>query len=156
MGETKEHYISFRVTDDYFHTVKELSDKLGLDRSETIRLFLDKGIEKYLGKKSSLLVVDSKKWDDVVTAKLEGFKKNFSEFREYLEILLKQVKPKGAKVQEEKAKMTTSEVGDFLKVCMKEVLEDYDSFSTEDSDPDKKTIREAVKRGIGRAKGKVF
>lgn len=154
MGETKEHYISFRVTDDYFEKVNKLSGKLGLDRSQTIRMMLDRGIEEFLDEKSSLRLVSNKQWNSVVEARLENFVEKIKDFNEFVETLPGQVK--GAKVQEGVVKMTQSEVGDFLKVCMKEVLEDYDSFSTEDNNPDKKTIREAVKRGIGRAKGKIF
>ena len=172
----KKHYIPFVSDDIYFNRLNELADKLGVNRSECIRLMLDLGFKEYLDKEGPLLVVNDEKWNEMLEERVEDVKFNkfiekgfkvFTEnlaafttnpkaaaaFQEFLKVVASKLKPKGA---EKKAKMTQSEVGDFLKVCMKEVLEDYDSFSTEDSDPDKKTIREAVKRGIGRAKGKIF
>jgi len=173
----KKHYIPFVSDDVYFNRLNELADKLGVNRSECIRLMLDLGFKEYLDQKGPLLVVDDKKWAEMLEARIADVKFNkvvekglnyFAEknlwaymsnpelmttFIEFIKIVTSAVKPQGA---EKKAKMTEDEMGDFLRVCMKEVLEDYDSFSTEDPDPDKKTIKEAIKRGIGRAKGKVF
>jgi len=177
MAETKERLVSFRPGDVYFNRLNELAHKLGVNKSEAIRLMLDLGFKEYLDKKGPLLVVNDEKWQEMMEARIADVKFNkvvekglnyFAEknlwaymsnpelmttFIEFIKIVTSAVKPQGA---EKKAKMTEDEMGDFLRVCMKEVLEDYDSFSTEDSDPDKKTIKEAIKRGIGRAKGKIF
>lgn len=66
MSETKEHYISFRTNDAYFSTIKELSNKLGLDRSQTIRFALDEVVEKYLHTEGNLIVLDRERWEGLI------------------------------------------------------------------------------------------
>lgn len=146
--------VGFRVDQEYLKKIEQLSKKLKLDFSKTVRLSVDKMLEKYLGTEEEILLVDNEQWNKMVGVKLEAFLGKITQFRETLEALTPV--QKGRNVQEGMIEMSTDDFQGFLKVCMSEVLEDYNSFSTEDPDPTKKMIREAVKHGIGRAKGKIF
>lgn len=146
--------VGFRVDQEYLKKIEQLSKKLKLDFSKTVRLSVDKMLEKYLDTEEEILVVDNEQWNKMIGVKLEKFLGNITQFRETLEALTPVLK--GRNVQEGTIEMSTDEFQSFLKACMSEVLTDYNSFSTKDSDPTKQIIREAVKSGIGRAKGKVF
>jgi len=146
--------VGFRVDKQYLKKIEQLSKKLKLDFSKTVRLSVDKMLEKYLGTEEEILLVDNEQWNKMVGVKLEGFLGKISQFRETLEALTPVVK--GRKVQEGKIEISTDDFRGFLKTCMNEVMQDYDSFSTEDTDPTKKMIREAVRNAIGRVKGKIY
>jgi len=144
MTETKENYISFRVTGDYFEKVNRLCDKLGLSRSQTIRMMLDRGIEEFLGEKSALRLVSNKQWNDLLTVRLESFLENITR-------LTKQVKGTGDAQGGDIIDITEADLEKWIDECVKNDR----SFDTKDISPEAEKVKKAILATIQRLKGRI-
>jgi len=149
--ERKENLIAFRVTDNYFEKVNRLCDKLGLTRSQTIRMMLDRGIEEFLDEKSSLRLVSNKQWNDLVGARLEKFLETITEFSKFTKALTSQVK-KTSNVQKSNIiDVTEADLAKWIDLCIK----DDRNFNTEDANPEAEKAKKAILTTIQRLKGRV-
>jgi hypothetical protein len=160
MGKLKESYISFRSDDVYFRKINELADKLGVSRSECIRLMLDQGIEQYLGKRSPALVVDDVKFNLLIEKGFSLFLKNFgafstspklmAKFQKFIKVVTSKVAPKGA-VQADSIEITEADVGRWIDECVKNDA----TFETKDVNPQAEKVKKAILTTIRRLKGRV-
>jgi len=58
--------VGFRADDPFLKKIEELSSKLGLDFSNTVRFCVNDVLERYLKVKSNLIVVDRGKFDAII------------------------------------------------------------------------------------------
>jgi len=58
--------VGFRAGDPFLKKIEELSSKLGLDFSNTVRFCVNDVLERYLKVKSDLVVVDRGKFDAII------------------------------------------------------------------------------------------
>jgi len=142
--DRKEALISFRVSDDYFEKVNRLCDKLGLGRSQTIRMMLDRGIEEFLDEKSSLRLVSNKQWNDLLTVRLERFLENITR-------LTKQAKRTGDAQEGDIIDITEADLGKWID----EAIRDDRNFNVGDVDPGVRKVKKAILITVQRLKGRV-
>jgi len=57
--------VGFRADDPFLKRIEQLSSKLGLDFSSTIRLCVDETIKKYLHLQGNLVVLEKEKYDRI-------------------------------------------------------------------------------------------
>lgn len=150
MGKLKESYISFRSDDVYFGKINELAEKLGVNRSECIRLMLDQGMEKYLGKKSPALVVDNEKWNESLGICLEGFIEQVRRVKDLTETLTKKVKKTGS-IQADTVEITEADLGRWID----EAVRDDRNFNVGDVDPAVQKVKKAILITVQRLKGRI-
>lgn len=158
--DRKESLISFRSDDVYFRKINELADKLGVSRSECIRLMLDQGMEKYLGKRSLALIVDDVKFNLLVEKGLNLFLKNFgavmaspekmTEFQEFIKLVTSKVTPKGA-VQADTVEITEADLSKWID----EAVRDDRGFDVKDVNPEAQKVKIAILTTIRKLKGRV-
>lgn len=137
--------VGFRASEEYLKRVEQLGSKLGLDFSKTIRLCVDKMLEKYLGTEEEILLVDNEQWNKVVGAKLEGFLRDITQFTKDIKTVSGQAK-RGDIMDITKA--------DLEKWIDQAIKEDR-SFNAEDPDPEAKKAKKAILITIQRLKGRV-
>lgn len=170
---TKEHYIPFVADNVYFRRLNELAGKLGVNRSECIRLMLDLGFKEYLDQKGPLLIVNDKEWDKMMEARisdvkfnklvekgLSSFLKNFgafttspklmAEFTEFIKVVTSKVAPKGA-VQADAIEITETDVGKWIDECVKNDA----TFETRDVSPEVERVKKAILTTVRRLKGRI-
>lgn len=151
MGKLKESYISFRSDDVYFRKINELAGKLGVSRSECIRLMLDQGMEKYLGVKSSLFVVDNEKWNVALGEQLEDFMKKVVQVTELATTLTKQAKRSGNVQGGDIIDVTEADLGRWID----EAVRDDRNFNVGDINPAVQKVKKAILITVQKLKGRV-
>lgn len=146
MTESKEHYISFRVDSGYFEKVNRLSDKLGLGRSQTIRMMLDRGIEEFLDEKSSLSLVSNKQWNDVVGARLERFLEMITQVTKDIKAV-----PGQAKKTESVQAIDRVDLEKWIDEC----IENDATFETKDASSQVEKVKTTILTVIKKLRGRV-
>jgi len=175
MAETKERLVSFRPGDVYFNRLNELAHKLGVNKSEAIRLMLDLGFKEYLDKKGPLLVVNNEKWSEmleervedvkfnrIVEKRLNHFTENFATymknpelmatFTEFLKVVTSKLKPKGANVKADVIDIPEKDLSEWIDTALRG---DIDSFNTKDINPEAQKVKEMILKIVRKAKGRI-
>lgn len=148
---SKNTVVGFRGDKEYLEKIEQLSKKLGLDFSKTVRLCVDKMLEKYLGTEEEILLVDNKKWNDLVQTKLERFLENITEFTEFTKALTSQVKKSGSIQNGDIVEVTEQDLGKWID----EAITDDRNFETKDVNPEAQNAKTAILTTIRKLKGRI-
>ena len=143
--DRKETLIAFRVTGDYSEKINRLCDKLGLSKSQTIRMMLDRGIEEFLDEKSSLSLVSDKQWNDLLTVRLEKFLETITRLTKDIKTVSGQTK-KGDIIN-----ITEEQLGRWIS----EAIRDDRDFNVEDINPGAEKVKKAILTTVQKLRGRV-
>jgi len=152
--------VGFRASEQYLEKIEQLSKKLGLDFSNTVRLSVDKMLEKHLGTEEEILLIDDVKFNLLVEKGLDLFSKNITAFttspklaatfQQFLKVVASKVTPKGA-VQADIVDITEADVSKWIDECIKNDA----TFQTKDINPQVQKVKIAILATIRKLKGRV-
>ncbi len=152
--------VGFRASEEYLKKIEQLSEKLGLDFSNTVRLSVDKMLEKHLGTKEEILLIDDVKFNLLVGKGLDLFLNNFgaymaspklmAEFTEFIKVVTSKVAPKGA-VQADAIDITEGNLSEWVDECVKNDA----TFETKDVNPQVEKVKKAILTTVRRLKGRI-
>jgi len=152
--------VGFRADEPYLKKIEQLGNKLGLDFSNTVRLCVDKMLEKHLGTEEEILLIDDEKFNLLVGKGLDLFSKNITAFttspklaaafQGFLKTVASKVTPKGA-VQDGVIDITEADLGKWIDQAVK----DDRNFETKDVDPGVRKVKRAILITVQRLKGRV-
>ncbi len=152
--------VGFRADEEYLKKIEQLGSKLGLDFSNTVRLSVDKMLEKHLGTEEEILLIDDVKFNLLVEKGLDLFSKNITAFttspelaaafQGFLKTVASKVAPKGA-VQADSIDITEADLSRWVDQAVKNDA----TFETKDVNPQVEKVKKAILTTIRRLKGRV-
>lgn len=152
--------VGFRADEQYLKKIEQLSEKLKLDFSNTVRLSVDKMLEKYLGTEEEILLIEDQKFNLLVEKGLDLFSRNITafttspglaaHFREFLKVVASKVKKTG-NVQADAVEISEVDLGKWIDQAIK----DDSSFETKDANPGAERVKKAILTTVQRLKGRI-
>jgi antitoxin component of RelBE/YafQ-DinJ toxin-antitoxin module len=143
--------VSFRADEEYLKKIEQLGSKLGLDFSKTVRLSVDKMLEKYLGTKEEILLVDNEKWNASLGVYLESFIEQVRWIKDLTETLTKKVKKTGNVQEADSIEISEADLSRWVDQAVKNDA----TFETKDVNPQVEKVKTAILTTVKKLKGRV-